>query len=141
MLSKPDFRHFLLPFVLTAGVANAQEDASALLERVEAEDCAAFADATPETLQGRLEGVEDNALASVVIDAVARQCASLGAIPAPERPDEESTRSATDGIEISETDRFAAEARYLMETAMQIDPDAANDLLRRLLGPRPGEDS
>jgi hypothetical protein len=140
VLSKPDFRFVLLPLVLTAGVANAQDDASALLERVEAEDCGPFADATPETLQGRLETNEDNALASLVIDAVARQCAALGAIPAPERPGEDSTRSATEGIETSEADRLAAEARYLVETAMQIDPDAANDLLRRLLGPRPGED-
>jgi len=97
VLSTPDVRYALFPLVLSAGVANAQDDASALLERVEAEDCAAFSDAAPETLMGRVEGVADTALARLVIDAVARQCAALGAIPAPERPGEDSTRSATGG--------------------------------------------
>jgi hypothetical protein len=91
-------------------------------------------------LRERLDGQEDSALASLLIDAVSRQCAALGAIPAPERPGEEGIRSTTAVPETSEADRLAAEALYLVETAMQIDPDAANDLLRRLLGPRPGNE-
>jgi hypothetical protein len=136
--SKPDRRALVLGLILAASAADAQ-DATVVLGGVSAEDCAPFAEASPEILRERLGDQDDSALASLLIDAVARQCAAIGAIPPPERPGEEGTRSTTAVPEASEADRLAAEAQYLVQTAMQIDPDAANDLLRRLLGPRPGD--
>lgn len=136
MPSKPDPRGFLAALVLAVGAAQAQ-DATSLLDSVAAEDCPPFAEPASEPLQARLEGQEESALIGLLIDAVTRQCAALGALPAPERPDEGGTRSPTGLEEASASDRLAAEARYYVETAMQIDPDAANDLLRRLLGRQP----
>ena len=137
---KLEYRVLVSVLVLCAGVAAAQ-DASNVLDRVAPRDCALFADKTSEALQSHLNEQEDSALFSLLVDAVYRQCAAIGAIPAPERPDEESARSATSVPEANEADRLATEARYLVETAMQIDPDAANALLRRLLGPGPGEEN
>lgn len=139
MPSKPDCRCLVLALMLAASVATAQ-DASETLDGVNAEDCAPLARATPEILAGRLGDQDDSALAGLLVNALTRHCAAIGAIPPPERPGEEGSRSTALEPETSEADRLAAEARYLVETAMQIDPDAANDLLRRLLGPRPGDD-
>jgi hypothetical protein len=124
--------------MLAAGSAAAQ-DTTAALRDVTAEVCWPLAEASPEILRERLGDRDDNPIAGLLIDALARQCAAIGAIAPPERPHEEGTRSTTAVPEASEADRLAAEAQYLVETAMQIDPDAANDLLRRLLGPRPGD--
>lgn len=129
----------VLGVIFAADVATA-EPASAAIDGISAEDCAPLADNPSSILVERLDGQGDSAIVSLLIDAVTRQCAAIGAIDAPERPDEEGTRSTNPFPEESEPERLAAEAQYLFETAMQIDPDAANDLLRRLLGSRPKED-
>ena len=129
----------VLVVIFAADVATA-EPASTALDGISAEDCAPLAGDPSSVLMGRLDGQGDSAIVSLLIDAVTRQCAAIGAIDAPGRPDEEGTRSTNPFPEESEPERLAAEAQYLFETAMQIDPDAANDLLRRLLGPRPKED-
>lgn len=139
MPSKLEYRVLVWALVLCAEAAAAQ-DASNVLDSVAPRDCALFKDKTSEAMQSHLNGPEDSVLLSLLVEAVHLQCAAIGAIPAPERPDEESARSATSVPERNEADRLTTEARYLVETAMQIDPDAANALLRRLLGPRPGEE-
>lgn len=126
--------------VLFAAEAATAQPAPATLDGITAEDCAPLADDPSSILVERLDGQGDSAIVSLLIDAVTRQCAAIGAIDAPGRPDEEGTRSTNPFPEESEPERLAAEAQYLLETAMQIDPDAANDLLRRLLGSRPKED-
>lgn len=129
----------VLAVFFAAKVAMAQT-ASTTLDGISAEDCAPLADDPSSILVERLDGQGDSAILGLLIDAVIRQCAAIGAIDPPDRPADEGTRSTNSLPEESEPDRLAAEAQYLFETAMQIDPDAANDLLRRLLGSRPKED-
>lgn len=138
MPSKTNCCSIALGLILAVGSA-AGQDATAALKGVNVEACAPLADASPEILRERLGDPDESPIASLLIDALVRQCAAIGAIPPPEGPPEESNRSTATVPEASEADRLATEAQYLVETAMQIDPDAANDLLRRLLGPRPGD--
>jgi hypothetical protein len=133
------FRGLVLILAFAAGAVAAQT-ASDSLGRVSAEVCAPLADDPSDVLRERLNEQKDSALTSLLIDAVIRQCQAIGALPPPERPGEEGTRNTNASTVDNEADRLAAEALYLVETAMQIDPDAANDLLRRLLGPRPSDD-
>ncbi|MBO9436506.1 hypothetical protein J7394_19995 [Ruegeria sp. R13_0] len=76
---------------------------------------------------------------SFIAEAIYRHCAALGIVPFDEPEQNEQTRSHSAGGETpaQRSDRLTREARYYFETAMQIDPDASNDLLRRLLGSGP----
>ncbi|MEJ8560142.1 hypothetical protein QTO30_02045 [Yoonia sp. GPGPB17] len=86
--------------------------------------------------------VNDNGQSAVSVlltEAILRHCAARGYASMPERHDGNSTRSAEVPIDLDadEKERLDRESRYYLETSMQIDADAANDLLRRLLGSLP----
>lgn len=84
---------------------------------------------------------EDELVSRLVVTAVLRRCAAEGAIDPPEGVTQGGTRAFGEvqggRDEIQET--LATEAEYYLTIAMGIDADAANDLLRRLLGPSPGD--
>ncbi|MEM9422448.1 MAG: hypothetical protein AAF986_08085 [Pseudomonadota bacterium] len=79
---------------------------------------------------------------SLMVEAILRHCAALGAMSFSDSPLDGPTRSHgnNDETPAQRSDRLAREARYYFETAMQIDADASNDLLRRLLGGGPKKD-
>lgn len=99
---------------------------------LEADPASALADAGAEAA--------DALLSQLVVTALLRQCAANGVIAPPELPQADSTRAIDEDIEeaVDERDILAAEAEYYLSIAMGVDADAANDLLRRLLGSSPG---
>jgi hypothetical protein len=112
------------------------------IDAITEDDCAGlfpdagglFAEIAPDLL--------DTAAFSLLLEAFTRQCAALGFVALDTTGTPDATRT-TNSANLDDDDavRLSREARYYLETAMQIDPDASNDLLRRLLGngPRPAE--
>ncbi len=138
MRLKLEFRALAI-LLLVPGLAVAEGDVL-LLDQISEEQCAPFSDPDANAPAGLADRPEDVALLGLLFDAIQRGCAAIGAAPLPGRPGEQGVRSTTGLPEEDEVKRLQAEAQYLVDTAMQIDADAANALLRRLLGPKPGED-
>lgn len=126
----------LIAFLAFAGVAAA---ADTPLERLPPADC-------PSVLSD-LAVAEDTVALPLVTEAVRRHCAAIGGIEMPTDLAEEGvvgdTRKAAEPEDLdakARLNKLRADAAFYLETAQQVDPDAANDLLRRLLGPDPEPD-
>jgi hypothetical protein len=123
----------LLVVAATEAAAQAAFDGVApeLCLSLEADPATALADAGAEPA--------DALLSQLVVTALLRHCAATGVIAPPELPRADPTRAIDEDIEgaLDERDILAAEAEYYLSIAMGVDADAANDLLRRLLGSTP----
>lgn len=123
-------------------VPSKAEDARQLLadlEKIEATQCQNISTDPVGAVQDVAPHLTDNVISNLVVEAILRFCGSTGAIEAPERIVRDETRNVDPSADLTE-DQSAIlrhEAEYHLEVASSIDPDAANDLLRRLLGNDP----
>ena len=112
------------------------------IEDVTNEVCEALLPDPEAALVALAPDIAETAAFSLTMEALIRHCGSLGVITIEGEDAQDETRATGRiGPDEDQSVSLRREARYYLETAMQIDPDASNDLLRRLLGrePRPLE--
>jgi hypothetical protein len=78
-------------------------------------------------------------VSNLVTEAILRFCGSIGAIETKQPFFQDGTRNVDPSEDLTKdrSEALRQEAEYHLEVASSIDPDAANDLLRRLLGTEP----
>lgn len=131
----------LIAYALLSVAPAASQDSTAI-DQLSEESCAGLLPDPEAVLVTLAPDLVETAAFSLTLEAVVRQCAALGVFTIGEVDDQDGTRAAGPARADEEQEiRLRREARYYLETAMQIDPDASKDLLRRLLGsgPRPAE--
>lgn len=111
------------------------------LSDITASDCAGLLPLPDVALLEVAPDLAGSPVAALIAEGIIRQCAALGYLTLQEDGQPEPTRSTgAESVDEDQAAQLEREARYYIETAEQIDPDASNDLLRRLLGgPRPEE--
>jgi hypothetical protein len=126
---------------LLLGVAVETAHAQTMLDTVGPELCVRL-ETDPDSVLADV-GADDELLSQLIVTAILRQCAATGVIAPPEFPQSDETRSIDDPVDELQDEQaiMAAEADFYLSIAMGVDADAANDLLRRLLGSTPGTGS
>ena len=115
---------------------------SQTLDDITPESCRALLPEPETVLRELVTSRASSSAFSLLVEAVQRHCAAIGEIVIDATGKIDPTRSVGEEVLAADrADQLAREAKYYLETAMQIDPDASNDLLRRLLGnePRPSK--
>lgn len=136
-------KHSLPIFLVLFNVSLASAQDVLSIEEIGRELCATLLPEPELELSELTPELVDTPGFPLMVEAIQRHCAALGVLSLDEVAKDDPTRSYVPEQEGAKkvSDRLSREARYYQETAMQIDPDAANDLLKRLLGngPKPAE--